>query len=236
MKKLSILMPVFNEEKTVQEIIERVLAVKLPIDKEIIIVNDGSKDKTAAEVKKILPNKFIKYFEHEKNLGKGAAVGTAISKATGDYLIIQDADLEYDPNDISRLLEVAQKKPGTVVYGSRLTEAPVMVGENRTPLLLHYFGNKFLSLITSILYFSWITDMETCYKLFPKKATENLNLKARGFELEPEITAKFLKKGLKIIEIPISTKPRGYEEGKKLNTWKDGKRALSALLKYRFTD
>lgn len=230
-------MPVFNEQSTIQEIIDRVLKVRLPMAKEIIIVNDGSNDKTGKIIKNILKkNKALKYFEHPKNLGKGAAIVTAINGATGSYMIIQDADLEYNPHDIPRLLEAAEKHPGKVIYGSRLTQNPVLFGKNRTPLLLHYFGNKFLSLITSLLYATWLTDVETGYKLFPAAATQGMHLRARGFELEPEMTAKFLKNGFKIIEIPISTNPRGYKDGKKLNTWKDGKKALLALLKYRFTD
>lgn len=229
--KLSIVMPVWNEEKTVAQILEKVCSVDFPCEREIIVVNDGSKDKTKEKIKPFL-NK-IKYFEQE-NQGKGAALKTGFSKANGDYIIIQDADLEYDPHDIVRMLAVVNGK--NVVYGSRLTQAPVLFGKNKTPILLHYFGNKLLSLVTSVLYGTWLTDMETCYKLFPREAISKMTLRARGFEFEPEITAKLLKNGYKIQEIPIFTKPREFNEGKKLNTWRDGKKALWALFKYRFVD
>ena len=229
--KLSIVIPVYNEEKTVGQILEKVCALELPWEKEIIVVNDGSKDKSE---EKITPfqNK-ITYLKQD-NKGKGSAVMTGIARATGDYIVIQDADLEYDPTDFARMIEATGNN--NVVYGSRLTKLPVLFGKNRTPLLLHFIGNKFLSLVVSILYGTWLTDMETCYKMFPKKAINQITINAKGFEFEPEITAKFLKKGYTIKEIPITTKPRDYNEGKKLNTWKDGKKAIFALLKYRFYD
>lgn len=229
--KISIVIPVYNEGGTVAKILEKVCVVKLQWEKEIIVINDGSKDQTDERIK---PFKDKIIYIKQENQGKGAAVRTGISKATGDYVVIQDADLEYDPEDIERMIKAVGKDE--VIYGSRLTGLPVLTGRKRTPLLLHYFGNKFLSLVTSLLYGVWLTDMETCYKLFPKKAMEKITINARGFEFEPEITAKLLKAGYKIKEIPITTKPRGYEEGKKLNTWKDGWRALKTLLKYRFYD
>jgi len=181
-------------------------------------------------------NKSFKVFHHEKNRGKGAAVRTGIEHATGDYIIIQDADLEYDPEDIPRLTSYI-KGDRDVVYGTRLARLPHLSREERrAQFLAHYFGNRFLSLVTSIFYGQWITDMETCYKLFPRSVVKNISLNSRGFDFEPEITSKLLKKGLKIQEIPIKTKPRGYEEGKKLNTIKDGTIALWTLIKYRFTD
>jgi dolichol-phosphate mannosyltransferase len=231
--KLSIVIPVWNEENTVAEMLRRVMAVKLQWEKEVIVVNDYSTDNSAKEIKKI---KGIKYFEHNKNQGKGAALRTGFSHAAGDYIVIQDADLEYDPNYFVPMINVVESNPGIVVYGSRLTKAPVIFGKNKTPILLHFFGNKLLSLFTSMLYGVWLTDMETCYKMFPRKAVDSMNLKSRGFEFEPEITAKFIKSGYKIVEIPIVTKPREFNEGKKLNTWRDGKRAVLALLKYRFYD
>lgn len=224
-------MPVYNEEETVETILKRVLEVKLSWEKETIVVNDGSKDKTEDKIK-LFKDKII--YIRQENQGKGAAVMAGISRATGDYVVIQDADLEYDPEDIERMIKAVNKD--SVVYGSRLMDPPVIFGKNRTPILLHYFGNKFLSLVTSLLYGTWLTDMETCYKLFPKKALDKIKINARGFEFEPEITAKLLKSGYKIKEIPIATKPRNYDEGKKLNTWRDGKKALWALLKYRFYD
>lgn len=233
-KKLSIVIPVYDEEATVKEILEKVVTVNLPWEKEIIIVNDASNDNTGRIVSAFVKNHpEIKYFKHDLNKGKGAAVMTGITNATGDYVVIQDADLEYNPEDLIRMTDLVGKKSGVVVYGSRLTQSPVLFGKNKTPILLHYFGNKLLSLITSLLYGAWLTDMETCYKMFPKNALDKFKIKARGFEFEPEITAKLLKNGYKIKEIPITTKPREFSEGKKLNTWRDGKKALFALLKYR---
>lgn len=231
--KVSIIMPVYNEEATVGRILEKVVAVKIPWEKEIVVVNDGSTDKTEDKIESFR-NKII--YVKQKNQGKGAAVLAGISRATGDYVVIQDADLEYDPKDIGRMLREVDKNPGGVIYGSRLTDPPVLWGKNRTPMPHHYLGNRFLSLITTILYGVWLTDMETCYKLFPREATKKFTVDARGFEFESEITAKLLLHGYKIREIPIITKPRGYEAGKKLNTWKDGWKALATLIRYRFSD
>lgn len=235
--KLSIIIPVFNEEKTIVKVLERVSDLEIPsVEKEIIVVDDGSRDKTLENIKKA-NIKGIKLIAHDKNMGKGAAVNTGIRAASGEYVVIQDADLEYDPQDIKKLIEKVLSHSAEVVYGTRLNRMPNFSRDERHPLfLLHYFGNRFLSLLTSILYGQWLTDMETCYKLFPKKAVGGMDLKARRFDFEPEITAKLLKKGYKILEIPISTNPRGYEEGKKLNTIKDGSVALWTLFKYRFVD
>lgn len=235
--KLSIIIPVFNEENTILEVIKRLLNTKfLKVDREIIVVDDGSTDSTREKLKKI-KSKEIKIIYHKKNLGKGAAVKTGIKNATGDYIIIQDADLEYHPKYINNLLELIFKKHADVVYGTRLNRMPHLRKEEKKHLfILHYFGNRFLSLITSILYGQWITDMETCYKLFPKKAVENIKLNAKGFEFEPEITSKLLKQGYKIKEVSITANPRGYDEGKKLNTLRDGSKALWYLFKYRFVD
>lgn len=235
--RLSIIIPVFNEEKTLEKLVKKLLEVTLPVkSREIIIVNDGSTDATAEIIKKInAKHKDIKVINQKINQGKGSAVRAGIKSAKGDYVIIQDADLEYDPKDIKKILQPVLKKEATVVYGTRLKRLPNFSGEERRPrFFIHYVGNKFLSLTTSILYTHWITDMECCYKLFPKEALDDVTLHARGFELEPEITAKLLKKGYKIIEVPITTNPRGYDEGKKLNTVKDGCKAIWTLLKYRF--
>ncbi len=241
--RLSIIIPVYNEEKTISTILDKVLRLELPrITKEIIIVDDGSTDSTFLKIKDRLrlnrsQKSKIKILRHLKNKGKGAAVKTGIKNATGDYVIIQDADLEYDPKYIKNLIKPIEKGVAKVVYGTRLKRGPNLKGEEKTPqFLLHYLGNRFLSLVTSILYGQWITDMETCYKLFPREAMLKIKLNARGFELEPEITAKLLKTGYKIYELPITAVPRGYSEGKKLNTFRDGFKAFWFLLKYRFTD
>lgn len=236
--KLSILIPAYNEQNTILEILQKVVEVSFKdISREIIIVDDGSKDNTLKIAKNFAQDKsYIKIIEHGKNKGKGAAVVTAIKNATGDIMIIQDADLEYDPQDIPRLVEPIIKKKYRVVYGTRLRTSPVFFGKNRTPLLAHFFGNKFLSFLTTIIYGSRISDMETCYKAFEKNVLKGIRLRSRSFDLEPEITAKILKKHIKIHEIDIKTKPRGYGEGKKLHTVRDGTIALWTLIKYRFTN
>jgi dolichol-phosphate mannosyltransferase len=237
--KLSIIIPVFNEERTIGLILERVTKVAFKgIQKEIIVVDDGSIDKTVTIVKTFIQkHKNVIFIQHNKNQGKGAAVKTAINQATGEYIIIQDADLEYDPKDIFKLLEPIQNGTAKVVYGTRLKRLPNLRRDERNVrFLIHYLGNKFLSLVTSGLYLQWLTDIETCYKLFPRAAMADITLHAKGFELEPEITAKLLKKNYKIIEVPISTNPRGKADGKKLNTIRDGLKAFSAIVRYRFSD
>lgn len=237
--KLSIIIPVFNEEKTISEILKRVQEIEIPdVKKQIIVVNDGSTDGTSNAIRNFLiSNSSIRAINHLENQGKGAAVRTGIKNATGDYIIIQDADLEYNPKDIEKLVKPVLSSMSKVVYGTRLKRLPNFSRDERTGrFLLHYLGNKFLSFITSILYGQWITDMETCYKLFSKKAVVDIQLNSKRFDFEPEITAKLLKNGYKIYEVPISTKPRGYNEGKKLRTFKDGTIALWTLLKYRFVD
>ena len=248
--KLSIIIPVFNEEKTIISVLKKITQLRIPsVDKEIIIVDDGSTDSSSslisnfsvrqAQDKKLQISKYknYKFIKHEKNLGKGAAVITGIKNATGDYVTIQDADLEYDPSYFLYLIIPIKKGKATVVYGTRLKRLPHLFNEEKKGLfMLHYLGNRFLSLITSVLYGQWITDMETCYKIFPRSALKGMKLNARGFEFEPEITAKLLKKGYKIVELPISTVPRDYKEGKKLHTFRDGAKALWALSKYRFVN
>lgn len=236
---LSIIIPVYNEEKTIGIVLDKLDKLSIPeVEKEIIVVDDGSKDSS----KKIILDKIrkiqnLKFIEHKKNQGKGAAVETGTRNATGDLFIIQDADLEYNPNDIPRIISPILKNEAQVVYGTRLRRMPHLSGEEkRFQFLAHYFGNRYLSLVTSIFYGQWLTDMETCYKAFTKKAFNGIKLKSRTFDVEPEITAKFLKKGLKILEIDITTVPRGYEEGKKLHTFRDGFKALWTLVKYRFTN
>lgn len=235
--KLTIIVPVYNEEKTLAQVIDMVLDVKLEnIEKEIIIVNDGSTDSTnevAEEVKKKHPT--VIYISQPSNQGKGRAIVAALKKATGEYVLIQDADLEYHPEDIKKLLKPLSAEKNLVVFGTRLDRLPNFKKDERTPrFFIQYLGNKFLSLLASILYGKWITDMETGYKLFPLNALEGVTLKAKSFDFEPEITARLLKAGYKIVEIPISTNPRSEDEGKKLNAFHDGPIALWTLLKYRF--
>ncbi|MBI5045142.1 MAG: glycosyltransferase family 2 protein [Candidatus Levybacteria bacterium] len=237
--KLSIIIPVYNEEKTISEVVREVNDVVIPeVKKEIIIVNDCSTDNTESVLNKIKQaSKDLIIINHEKNKGKGAAVRTGFSHATGDYVIIQDADLEYNPQDFKKLIKPIVKGEAQVVYGTRLKKMPDLSGHgtmSKTRFLLHFFGNRFLSLITSILYLQWITDMETCYKIFPRKFLKKVTLNGEGFNFEPEITAKLVKSGYKIVELPITTKPRGYNEGKKLQTFPEGFSALWTLLKYRF--
>lgn len=233
--KLSIIVPAFNEEKTIKTVLENVLSLNLPkIDKEIVVVDDGSSDKTPEIVEAVAKkNKNIHFIKHEINQGKGAAVQTGIKNSTGEILLIQDADLEYSPLDIPKLIAPIIEGKEKVVYGTRLRMKPVFFGKDKTPLLLHFFGNKFLSVVTSILYGNAITDMETGYKVFKKEVLEGITLKSKSFDFEPEITAKILKKGIKILELDIKVNPRGYEEGKKIRPVKDGFKALTTLIKYR---
>src|SRR3989344_1285457 len=232
--KVSIVIPVYNEEKTISKIIEKVNRVDLStlhLKKEIIIVDDGSSDKT----KDILKNvKNAVVCIHKKNQGKGAAIRTGIKKVTGDIVIIQDADLEYSPDDYKKLLMPILKGKSKVVYGSRfMNYKPKFFNKAKKDLVLHYLGNKFLTFVTRVLYKSNITDMETCYKVFRKEVLKGIKLESNRFNFEPEITAKICKKKYKIEEVPISFKPRSFEEGKKINI-KDGIIALFVLIKYRF--
>lgn len=236
--KLSIIIPVYNEQKTIEAILKRVHSVVIPsVKKEIIIVDDYSTDSTRkilSELKKQYSS--ITVLLHKTNQGKGAAIHTGLKKVTGEYILIQDADLEYNPKDLVSLCKPIKEQVTQVVYGTRLKRLPHFTREERTfRFLLHYVGNRFLSLITSMLYFQWITDMETCYKIFPKEALNKFSLDGNGFNFEPEITAKLIKAGYKILEIPISTNPRGYDEGKKLRTFTEGFIALWTLIKYRFS-
>ena len=237
--KLSIIIPAFNEEETIQQILKEVDALKINgVKKEVIVVDDASSDTTSQKVENwVKGKKDFKFLKHKKNQGKGAAVITGIKSAKGDYIIIQDADLEYHPKYIKKLFLPILNKQTDVVYGTRLNRLPNFLKEEKSfRFILHYFGNRFLSLLTSVLYGHWITDRETCYKLFPRNIAVNFKLNARGFEFEPEITAKLLKSGCKVKEVSINVVPRGYEEGKKLNTFRDGRKALWAILKYRFVN
>jgi glycosyltransferase involved in cell wall biosynthesis len=233
--KLSIIIPVYNEEETIAKILHKVKKVSLPgrLTKEIIVINDASTDKTTNKLKG-MPG--IKVLHHSENKGKGAAVWTGMKRASGDIILIQDADLEYDPQDYPRLLRPILSGRAGVVYGSRLKQYSLkIIGEDKTPLLAHYFGNKLLTFVTNVLFGGGLTDMETCYKVFKKSVLKNIKLKSSRFEFEPEVTAKILKRGYKIVEVPIKVKPRNYSEGKKIS-WRDGFIALWTLFKYRVTD
>jgi glycosyltransferase involved in cell wall biosynthesis len=223
---LSVIVPVFNERTTVAEVIRRIRAVELPFEVEVIVVDDGSSDGTD-KVLQALGDSTIRVIDHHVNLGKGAAIRTGMQAIRGDLVLIQDADLEYDPNDWTKLLEPILRGKAKVVYGSRFT------GERKNMLPLHWIGNRFLSLVTNLLYSSTLSDMETCYKLFDRKVLEGITIESNRFEFEPEITAKVLRRGYRIYEVPISYAGREPDEGKKI-TWRDGISAVKALVKYRF--
>ena len=228
--KLSVIIPVYNEKTTIEAIVKAVLAVGRA--DEIIIVDDGSHDGTRElypAIQQLDP--LIHIHLHERNQGKGAAIRTAFERATGDIFLIQDADLEYDPRDYFELIRPIEEGRTTVVYGSRFRGGPT-----KAMFFSHMIGNKFLTLITNILYDTTLSDMETCYKVFKADVVRGIPLRARGFEFEPEITAKVLKRGHRIYEVPISYYGREFEEGKKLNPWREGPKALYYLIKYRFVD
>ncbi len=229
-KKLSIIMPVYNEKKTIEQMVKTVEDTPLKgYLKELIIVDDGSTDGTRDIIKKMKTRyKNIKFILKEKNEGKGSAVREGIKHVTGDYAVIQDADLEYDPADYTRLLGPLEKGFADVVYGSRF-----IGGSHRSFLFWNYVANKILNIVTNILYNTLLTDMETCYKMFKAGILKSLVLHSNGFEIEPEITAKILKKKYKIYETPINFYGRGYEEGKKIKA-SDGFIALWTLIKNRF--
>ena len=236
MQKLSIIIPVFNEESTISEIINKAKRVKIEnVQKEFLIVDDFSTDETRNILKKIKDSS-VKIFYHKRNMGKGAAIRTALGHARGSIIAIQDADLEYEPSDIAKAVKPIIDGSFDVVYGSRLLgKKLVLFGKNKTPLPLHWIGNRGLTLLTNLLYFNSITDMETGCKVFKTDVIKGIKLKATRFDFEPEITAKILKKGYKIKEIPINFNPRTPKEGKKI-TWKDGIKAACYLIKYRFFD
>ena len=232
MKKLSIIIPAYNEGKTIHLILDKIKQTKLiDIEKEIIIVNDCSRDDTEDSINRYVSanqDLNIQYFNHEINQGKGAAINTGIHKATGDFVIIQDADLEYDPNEYSILLKPILDGFADVVYGSRF------IGGNPHRILFfwHSIGNQFLTFISNMFTNLNLTDMETCYKLFRREIIQSIQIKEKRFGLEPEITAKISKiPKIRIYEVGISYYGRTYEEGKKIG-WRDGFEAIWCILKY----
>jgi glycosyltransferase involved in cell wall biosynthesis len=226
--KLSVIIPVYNEVKTIQEIIKRVQATGLA--DEIVAIDDGSNDGSRDLLANIDMEGKVKVIFHDHNQGKGKAIRTGIENASGDLILIQDADLEYDPREYPNLLRPIQEGIADVVYGSRF------LGAGRRPVLFwNMVANKILTLVTNILYNNILTDMETGYKLFRRQIVENMTLHAHGFEFEPEFTAKILKRKVRIYEIPITFNPRDYSEGKKIKM-RDAFIAMWTLIKYRFVD
>jgi glycosyltransferase involved in cell wall biosynthesis len=245
--KLSIIIPVYNEAATLREILHRVQSVKVEVpvgfdddgnngdhvrlDKEIVVVDDGSVDGSREIMQAEAAHGGLHVFYHESNQGKGAAVRTGFQNATGDFFVIQDADLEYDPREYRLLLQPILEGRAAVVYGSRFRGGPT-----KTMFFSHMLGNRFLTLVTNILYDTILSDMETGYKCFRADVIRDIPLRARGFEFEPEVTAKVLKRGHRIYEVPISYTGREFTEGKKINPWRDGFKAVWTLIKYRFVD
>ena len=225
--KLSVIIPVFNEKKTIEEIIRRVQAAEVGLEKEIIVVDDASEDGTR-QILENLNHPNVKICFHSKNQGKGAALRTGFSKAKGDIILIQDADLEYDPKDYPVLLESLLNGRADVVYGSRFLGGP-----HRVFFFWHYVGNKLLTTLSNVFSNLNLSDMETCYKVFKKELLNRITLKSKRFGIEPEITIKFAKLKCKIYEVPISYSGRDYSEGKKIG-WKDGVAAIFHVIRFKF--
>jgi glycosyltransferase involved in cell wall biosynthesis len=220
-------MPVYNERATIDEIVGRVLAVPLRI--ELVAVDDASKDGTRERLVELSRERGFKLFLQDENQGKGAAVRRGIAEATGDVIVIQDADLEYSPEEYPELIDLIVRGKADAVFGSRF------IGRHRCFLFTHYLANLFLNLVTNVLYNTTMTDMETCFKAVRAEILKSLALKSNRFGIEPEITAKLFKRGARVYEVPITYEGRDYSEGKKIS-WKDGFPALWTLVKYRFTD
>jgi glycosyltransferase involved in cell wall biosynthesis len=239
--KLSIIIPAYNEINTIEEIVSRVCSVKLDVkiwanqaheeiltlDREVIIVDDGSSDGTRDVLQELGLRSEVKVIFHKENQGKGGAVWTGLRATTGDVCIIQDADLEYDPRDYVSLLQPIIEKRTKVVYGSRFRGGP-----SKAMFFWHMVGNRVLTFVTNVLYNTILTDMETCYKVFTREVADKLHLEARGWGFDPEITAQILLCGYRIYEVPISYTGREFDEGKKIS-WRDGFTVLGTLIKYR---
>ena len=225
---LSVVIPVYNEVENIGEILKRVQSTNLA--SEIIIVDDGSRDGTRDTLKRLDGEEGVRVILHERNQGKGAAVITGLRAAQGDILLIQDADLEYDPRDYPILLQPIEEGKADVVYGSRFLGAP-----HRVTMFWHLMANRLLTLMTNILYNTILTDMETGYKVFRREVIEKMKIRSKRFDFEPEFTAKVLKRHYRIFEVPISFNPRDYSQGKKIKL-KDAFSAVWTLIKYRFVD
>lgn len=228
-RKLSILIPAYNEARTIEELLARVRRLEIPVEKEIVAVDDGSTDGTAAILER-LKGPDLAVVRHETNRGKGAAIRTALARASGDIVLIQDADLEYDPRDYAKLLEPLLDGRADVVYGSRFLGGP-----HRVLFFWHYAANVFFSLLTDVLYNVNLTDMGVCYKAFRTEVLRSILLRSDGFGFEPEVTAKVCKRHLRIYEVPISYSGRTFAEGKKIS-WRDGFVYIWCLLRYRISD
>ena len=226
--KISILLPVYNESRTILDVLD--LVSKVDLDKEVVLVDDCSTDGTGELLKKYLASgdSSVKLYRHEVNKGKGAAIRTALEHASGDYVIVQDADMEYSPHDMERLAKLAEETGAEAVYGSRFLKTWKVTS------LPHFAVNKLLTVLTNVLFGGDLTDMETCYKMVRTDVMRSLDIRASRFDFEPEVTAKLLERGYKIKEVPVSYRGRGYDEGKKI-TWRDGVEALVTILKLKFS-
>ena len=224
---LSVVMPVYNERSTVEEIVRRVVAVPLRI--QLVVVDDGSSDGTREILARLQEELGFTLVLQPRNAGKGAALRRGFEEVAGDLVVIQDADLEYSPEELPSLIELICQGRADVVYGSRF------LGRHRVFMFSHYVGNRIVTMLTNVLYNTMLTDMETCYKVMRTEVLRSFTLHSNGFGIEPELTAKIFKRGYRVYEVPITYDGRGYEQGKKI-TWRDGLVALWVLVRYRFAE